>query len=665
MKTGNKTVIGIIGIIALMIGLNNSVSAAGTLTPVGSGLQPAKIEDHHLSLTINNGFARTEVVQTFSNPNTQTVEAIYSFPLPVSASLSEVSISIGEKVINGEVISKEKAEKIYKEEKDKGNDAGLAEKNKYKDFKFKIANITPNGRAVIKFVYYQPLNIDSGIGRYVYPLEEGGTDDAAENFWTRNSTVEGDFTANIEIKSAVPLDAVRSPSYTPLKEEKLGEGHYKLSYKIPQFKLEKDFIVYYRLHENLPGRIEVIPYRADENSPGTFMMVVTPGLDLQPLQQGADYIFVLDTSGSMSAKLHSLCNGVSQALGKMTPHDRFRIVLFNTDSQDLTRGWVDADEQNVKKWIANVDNLKSSGSTNLYAGIKMALGDLDADRVTSVILVTDGVTNTGIVAPEKFHKLMKQYDVRIFGFLMGNSGNWPLMRVICDASGGFYAGVSNSDDIIGQILKAKSKITHECLHDATLKISGVKVYDTTDENFGKIYRGEQLVFFGKYKEGGKAKVVLKATLSGQDKVYSTEFEFPAIDTDNPELERLWAINKIEMFEDMTNSGLMKEAESKTAIRDIGIEYQIVTDETSMIVLSDEDFVHHNIERRNQARTAIEHQSQAIRNNAPIKNYRVDNKKRAFNFNAPRLGGGAVDPISLLIFALTGGLALSGIRKKKQ
>ncbi len=61
--------------------------------------------------------------------------------------------------------------------------------------------------------------------------------------------------------------------------------------------LNRDFVFYYRLQDDLPGRVELVAYRADETKPGTFMLVVTPGLDLQPLNRGADYTFVLDVSG--------------------------------------------------------------------------------------------------------------------------------------------------------------------------------------------------------------------------------------------------------------------------------------------------------------------------------------------------------------------------------
>ena len=90
-----------------------TASAAGTLTPADSGCKPAEIVSHDVKVVINNGFAKTEVVQQFRNRNSRTMEAVYSFPLPKSASLSEVTVQIGEKTINGEVVDKKTAGKIY------------------------------------------------------------------------------------------------------------------------------------------------------------------------------------------------------------------------------------------------------------------------------------------------------------------------------------------------------------------------------------------------------------------------------------------------------------------------------------------------------------------------------------------------------------------------
>jgi Ca-activated chloride channel family protein len=627
--------------------------AAGILTPIGSAHQSVQIRDHHVNVVINNGFAMTEVQQTFYNPNPETLEAMYSFPLPKSASLSEVTIYVGEREINGEVLEKQKARQIYEDEKSRGNESGLAEKNEFYTFEFKVYPVAAHDETKIRFLYYQPLKIDTGVGRYLYPLEDGGTDEAGKSFWTTNAKVESAFSMNLELKSAYPVQDVRAPGFEAAAQiDKLTDGHIKLDMHLTDMSLNRDFIFYYRLQDDLPGRVEVIPFRENPAEPGTFMMVVTPGIDLKPLTDGADYCFVLDVSGSMQSKLGTLKKGVMNALEKLKPGDRFRFVTFSSNAHELTGDWMPVSDDSLVKARQIIETLNSSGSTNLYAGLSLALKRLNDDRATNIVLVTDGVTNTGVVNPQDFHKLLQKFDIRVFGFLLGNSANWPLMQTIAETSGGFYDSISNTDDIMGKILLAGNKIKYEALLDAEVRISGVKVFDLTDATFKKIYRGEQLVFFGKYQNGGDARVTLKANLTGEDKTYTSDFKFPDLDTDNPELERLWALATIEKIQALERTGQMPPSESENAIRDLGLGYQIVTDYTSMVVLSDSAFADRGIERRNQNRIAREQQARATKSQQPVKYYRVDEKKPAFKFKAPSLGGGggAIDP-------LTGGLAI--------
>src|SRR5882757_7620476 len=78
--------------------------AAGTLTALASGNAAIQIKNHTVNVVIDNGFARTEVVQTFFNPNDKDLETVYGFPVPASASLAEITIWNAEKTLNGEVI---------------------------------------------------------------------------------------------------------------------------------------------------------------------------------------------------------------------------------------------------------------------------------------------------------------------------------------------------------------------------------------------------------------------------------------------------------------------------------------------------------------------------------------------------------------------------------
>ena len=647
--------------VALMVAFSRHASAAGVLTANGSPAQPIRILDHHLDVTINNGFARTEVTQTFHNPNATDLEAVYSFPVPKGASLSEVSVAVGEKRIDGEVVPREKADSVYREEKDQGNDAALAVKNAFYTYDFAVSRVPANGDAKIRFVYYQPLEIDAGMGRYVYPLAEGGTDDAAQSFWTANATVDNAFSASFDLKSAAAVTGVRLPNLPDAVATQLDPNHWTVNLDRAGGDLTKDLVLYYKLADNLPGRVEVIPYRADAAKPGTFMAVLTPGVDLKPLDGGADYTFVLDTSGSMRGKLATLADGVAKVIGQLNPNDHFRIITFNDAAREVVPT-APATPENVRRALAAVSGLTPGGGTNLYDGIRLALGGLDDDRATSIVLVTDGVTNTGTVDPAAFDQLMRTRDVRVFGFLLGNGSNWPLMRTICDASGGFYAGVSNQDDLVGQILLAKSKVRFEAMTDATVSVRGGGAEDVTERTLGKVYRGQQVVMFGRYTKAGPATLTFKARLTGGEKTYTTTFDFPETDAANPEIERLWAMDRIEQLQADRDAGRSSEREVATAVRDLGVGYQLVTDETSMLVLDNAAFQRHGIARDNQQRTQVEAAAQMARSQQPAQDRRVDREQPAFSQPAPRLpdggkggkGGGAVGPYAAsaaLAFAL--------------
>src|SRR5689334_6673050 len=94
--------------------------AAGTLSPVNTGASPMEIREHHVNVVVDNGFSRTEVSQTFYNPNPGAEDAVYEFPVPKDAALSEMSIQNGDKTLHGEVVGADQAQSIYDQQEAAG-----------------------------------------------------------------------------------------------------------------------------------------------------------------------------------------------------------------------------------------------------------------------------------------------------------------------------------------------------------------------------------------------------------------------------------------------------------------------------------------------------------------------------------------------------------------
>ncbi len=652
--------------IAQMLLFSSSSLAAGLLTPKHSQFGNLEIAKHHVEVVIESGYAITTVEQSFYNPHAQDLEAVYSFPVPEKGTVSEFTIWIDGKPVSGEVLEKKQARQIYETEKQAGRDAGLTEKNDYKTFDISVSPIRAGQETRIRFQYMQAAHVDTGMGRYVYPLEEGGVDEEKLAFWTANESVKEQFSFKLILRSGYPIDALRMPNQAQALISQSGPGEWQVELGSSNqddseesgasnnpnqsaFTLDKDLIVYWRHKAGLPGCVDLTTYKAEGQSKGTFMLTITPGDDLKPVIEGSDWIFVLDISGSMHGKYASLAHGVQQALGKMRVEDRFRIITFDSSAKELTNGYVNATPAMITHYSNIVTAVKPGNSTNLYAGLKKGLRGIEADRTSAIILVTDGVANVGETKQRKFIQLLEKKDIRLFTFIMGNSANRPLLDAITRKSNGFTSSISNSDDIVGKILEAVSKVSHQALHGVEFSIDGARVNDITPKEIGSLYRGQQLIVFGHYFGEGDAQIRLRGKISGEKKEYRTHVNFPALDKGHPELERLWAYATIEgLNEEIQDFG--EDADMKQAIIDIATEYSLVTDYTSMVVVRDEVFESLGIKRENKKRLQTEQAAQQKRAAQPVVSQRADTQQPMFNSNRPshRSGTGAMDGWLLLL-----------------
>lgn len=663
----------IVAAVLILAVFGRSVEAAGLLKAKNGGVAPIAIKDHRVSVTINNGFARTEVDQIFINSGDADLEGIYSFPLPSKASLSELSLFIDGREVVGEVLEKARAREVYEEQKAKGNDTALAEKDDYKTFNVAVSPVRAQAETRVRLVYYQPLTIDLNIGRYVYPLAEGGVDDERLAFWAVDDAVAGRFTFDLTLKSAVPVKDVRLPGYMGQAQIDNGSGGESATNGVSRVHLEfsegarlaEDIVFYYRLDDTVPARVELVPFKEAGAADGTFMLTITPGASLAPIGEGTDWVFVLDVSGSMGGdKIRTLSDGVAKVIGKMSGTDRFRIVTFNNDSSDFTGGYINATAENVQAVLGRLQQLQAGGGTNLYAGLSAGLKKTDDERTTAIVLVTDGVANIGPTGHADFRKLVQDRDVRLFTFVLGNSANRPLLEDLAKLSGGFAMDIAPRDDIYGRIVQAKSKVLYQNMHDVEVRFAGGGVREVSPVSLGSLYQGQQAVLFGRYSKAEPVEVTMRARISGEEREWRCRVDLPETDTDNPEIERLWALAAI----DETMAEIRGEGETparRERVVALGTEYSLVTDHTSMVVMKEAEFEGLGIDRHNDARVQRERQAQAQRLAGPVKNYRADSAPDNSMFQGASSPGVGSGPVSPLLLVLIGGCAVLMRRKNER
>ena len=667
-----------ISVILLMLA-TPIANAAGLLKPANSLFADLQIKEHHVDVVVDGAYITTSIQQVFHNPNSQELEAIYSFPVPEHAAVGEFTYWIDGQAVIGEVVEKQRAREIYQQEKQAGREAAIVEQDSFKTFDVGVSPVRPLSEVKIKLVYVQSAMVDSNIGRYVYPLEEGGVDEEKAAFWSRNDVVSESFSFDFELRSAHPVDALRLPQHANATTTQINDKQWRVALannaaaeiaeeneensaaslgaeiNDPQniIRLNKDIVVYWRLAEGIPGSADLVAYRNanDGNgSAGTFMLTVTPGDDLPAIQQGGDWIFVLDVSGSMKGKYASLAEGIRQGLGKLRLDDRFKIVLFNDSATVLTKGFLPADPANIESAIQQIVNWQPGGGTNLYVGLEKALTRMDADRPSAVVLVTDGVANVGVTEKKHFLKLLEKRDIRLFTFIMGNSANRPLLEEMTNVSKGYAASVSNSDDIIGLIMQTTGKMSHHAFRDFEIDFKGGRIKNVIHSKVGSLYRGEQLTVMGHYYKPGEVEVEFKAKVGAEVKTYRATFALPESDTSHPELKRLWGYNQIRKLQSLGDY-LGEDADTKQAIVDTAVEYGLVTNHTSMIVVRNEVFDQLGIERKNKTRVETEQKAREARQRQPTQTQQSQPISTSSRPSAGGSGGGSTGVV--LLAALLG------------
>ncbi len=573
-----------------------------------------RIKSHDVKVVINNGFATTQVDQVLVNAGTTDIEAAWAFPLPKEAALSELSVASGGQRYIGEVVEKQRAREIYVSEQQAGQGAALAEQHEYFHYQVKITRVPAGGEVAARIVYYQALEIESGVGRYLYPMEEGNTDDMQRAFWTMERTTLDRLSFDVTLKTAFPVDKLHSPSHPGMTFKAAGEDTWRATMDQPSASLDRDFVLLYRLKPDVPARIELLTHRTKGAAEGTFMAVVTPGSDLAPIEGGTDWAFVLDVSGSMQGeKIRLLQRGVAKALRGLRPDDRFQLFTFNSGARRLTAGWQTMDPSSLVAAEGLINAMRAGGSTNVHAGLAAAYGVLDADRPTGLILVSDGVANVGPHHYRELIGLAGKHDVRIFTFAVGNSANVRLMADMATMSGGTNASVSARDEIGAHLLLARDRMTHTALHGLQFELAGATVVHP--KTLPNLYLGQQLVVLGRYDRTGKAQLTVKARISGKPVAWTVDVDLPAEDGANPELERLYALQAIEDLQRESWLQTGDGGEASSAIVDMALRYSLVTDYTSMIVVADARKAQYGIGDDNANRRKAERAAAAQRSKA--------------------------------------------------
>lgn len=144
--------------------------------------------------------------------------------------------------------------------------------------------------------------------------------------------------------------------------------------------------------------------------------------------KGIDIVLAIDVSSSMLAKdlkpnrMEALKEVASQFI-ESRPNDRIGLVLYAGES--YTKVPVTSDKAVVVDGLKGIkfDNVLQDG-TAIGTGLATAINRLKDSKAKSkvIILLTDGVNNSGTIEPETASDIAKEYGIKVYTIGLGSNG---------------------------------------------------------------------------------------------------------------------------------------------------------------------------------------------------------------------------------------------------
>ena len=164
--------------------------------------------------------------------------------------------------------------------------------------------------------------------------------------------------------------------------------------------------------------------------------------------RGIDIVMAFDVSASMLAKdlkpnrLEALKNVASQFI-KGRPNDRIGLVEYAGEA--YTKTPITSDKSIVLRSLRDVKyNTIIEGGTAIGMGLATAVNRLKDSKAKSkvIILLTDGVNNTGQIDPKIASDLAVEFGIKVYTIGLGTNG-MALSPIAINRDGSFQYGMAN------------------------------------------------------------------------------------------------------------------------------------------------------------------------------------------------------------------------------
>jgi len=555
---------------------------------------PFLLESTSVRGWITGPVAHVEVTQVWRNPNAAPVDGLYIFPLPENAAVTDMKLTMGQRVIQGEMKRRAEARRLFEQARSEGRIAGLLDQERPNIFAQRIANLLPGQEIEVLISLDHSVRCEDGQCEYVFPTVVGprfiparqgdpGAIDPPLVEEGRRTTQR--FALRLDLEAGVPLRDVHSPSHA-IRVAGGEEGTTRITLASERDILNRDFRLLWKTGSDNP-EVGVMAWRnPPRDEMGIFTLVVQPPESIGAEEAAPrELVFVLDCSGSMmGVPLEAAKNVVRQALGRLDPRDTFQIIRFSDSASGMGPRPVPATRDNLRRALVYLDALQGEGGTEMIAGIRAALGfPADPERLRIVAFLTDGfIGNEQEILGEVGRKLG---SARVFAFGIGSSVNRYLLEGLAEEGRGEAAFLAPRETPEAMVERFVKRISSPLLTDIRITWRDLEVKDQLPEKVPDLFAGQPLVLQGRYSRPGTGVVEVEGFLQGRHRIFRHVVSFPDAAEDHEALGRLWAKEKIHQLERQLHDG--ERTDVVEAITALGMRHHLLTAYTSLVAVDSE------------------------------------------------------------------------------
>jgi Ca-activated chloride channel family protein len=574
-------------------------------------LLPLEQTDVRARLT---GFVgEVEVRQTYQNPHTEPIEAIYIFPLPENSAVNYMRMEIGERVIEAEIRRREEARREYEQARRRGFTAALLEQERPNIFTQSVANIAPGESIDVVVRYVQDLTYDAGQYEFVFPMVVGprfipgqelaggqsgsgthrDTDQVTDAsritppYVGRGQRTGHDISLSVIADATLSVSDIEVPTHEVLVENQRDTGLVHISLPERDSLPNRDFVLRYRVAEEQP---KATLFLSNDGGPGFFTLAIhPPTVDVDQLVGRREIIFVVDVSGSMSGLPLSLCRmAMRQALRSLRPVDTFNIITFAGRTSQAFEQPRPANDSNVRVALQVVEGMRAGGGTYMANAIDAALSPgVQQGRHRYVFFLTDGhVGNESsiIAGARSFVETLegRQQRARVFGFGVGSSVNRHLLDGLSTAGRGVAVYATSREDPARGVNQFFRFIDHAVLEEVSVDWADLGPQGVMPSELPDLFASHATILHGRYDRPPTGQLSIIGHANNDQLRVPVTVRTVQVDGEPTQvLGSLWARSKVRDLEERLRWGEPNVADE---ITDLGLQYRLVTRYTSFVAV---------------------------------------------------------------------------------